>query len=76
MGGRCKGHDWVDDFFNMNMGGHICSDCHSHEHDEEYGYQCQVVNGQEPPWQCPEFSEFLDFEAVPVPKKLKRKSWG
>ena len=75
MGGKCKGSKFVGKIWSENYGSGECSDCHLCV-EEDYQKVCQVMEGQEPPRMCPALQQFLDFESVPVPKSLRRKSWG
>lgn len=73
MGGRCAGYAEVEEIWEANYGGGDCRQCNYLQRD--MGYYCEVVEGQEPPWECPVFAEKLHRDEVPVPKKLEFKSW-
>ena len=71
--GRCSGLWFVEEFFEGNAWG-SCRSCRYLCLDN--GLDCEVVLGLEPAHECPEFSEYLDRNEVPVPSVLGRKSWG
>jgi len=72
VGGLCKGLDFIVEFFEGNSWGE-CRNCHCYEFD--MGPECQVITGREDFWECPALAAHLDMNEVPVPKKLRRKSW-
>jgi hypothetical protein len=71
MGGKCKGRRWVRIYFEEHIGAD-CGKCHYFED----GSICQVLDGREPPHECPALQEYLDFESVPVPSFIGRTRWG
>ena len=72
MGGRCKGELIVAKFFDENQ----FPDCMKCGLYDITTASCQVLDGIERTWECPELQDYLNYHEVPVPKKLKRKSWG
>lgn len=61
-------------FFDEQMYGE-CQGC-AHLYNENYtGFNCEVVEGREETWQCPELQGILHSNEVPVPKKFRMKSW-
>lgn len=74
MGGACQGKKWVSVFWDKNQSDE-CRQCNNYVEDYSNGCHCDVIMGVEPPRQCPELATYLDFEEVPVPKNLRRKSW-
>lgn len=73
MGGRCSGYAKVEELWESSYGCGSCSGCNYLQRDE--GFYCEVIEGQEPAWECPDLAEELHREEVPVPKKLGFKSW-
>lgn len=74
MGGDCVGRSVVARYFRDNAW-YDCRNCNCFEHDDQDGNQCQVLNGQEDTWHCPELQEVLHRNEVPVPKRLNIKRW-
>lgn len=75
IGGRCNGYDFVEKLWETTYGSGVCSDCGNLTTREGYT-QCEVVHGGEKPRHCPQLSEYLDYEEVPVPLKYERTSWS
>jgi len=73
LGGKCKGLAWVEVYWSEHYGGGDCAICSNFQ---ERDTTCEVVDGGEPPTECAAFNTHLGYHGVPVPKRLKRKSWG
>jgi len=65
--------DFIEEFFADNSWGE-CKRCCSWYVDG--GPSCEVIDGREDWHECPAMSDYLDRNEVPVPKRLRRKSWG
>lgn len=74
MGGKCRGYAFVEETWESSYGSGDCRSCNYLQREE--GYYCEVIEGQEPPWECPQLAEHLDREEVPVPKRLGFRRWG
>ena len=53
MGGACEGKKWAS-----------CRDCMLRETSEEEGHRCQVLDGREPPMECPDLQEVVQYERI------------
>lgn len=63
-GGRCKGRNIVEDYWEAHYGTGDCSNCISYEEGI-----CQVVDGQEEVTECPVWQEFVSYEEIKIYKK-------
>lgn len=63
MGGECDGAAFVEEVFEGKKWA-SCRDCMLRETTEEEGHRCQVVDGREPPRECPDLQEFVLFERI------------
>lgn len=76
LGGACTGKGFVLTFFERNLWSE-CRGCHFLDTEDPCETRCQVVDGLEPPMECPGLQELVDYEDMPLyGKNSPRKNRG
>lgn len=65
FGGSCDPEYWVVRFFSPSR--HECSGCISRD-----GPDCEVVNGSEQPFHCPELRDMIRYEGIKLYGRASR----
>lgn len=72
-GGKCNGNFIVEETWNKNYGlCGSCENCNLVNKTDSVPY-CEVLEGQEPENECPDWQEFVEFNEIIIYEKRKKR---